>query len=110
LAKIVQSHSENTRCRFPYCELLNENFATLETTVTEPAKNERAKSEAVEPKSTMLTVQVLWVCQAFNATPEEAAQQVVTDLFEHLSRGGSVSVHVEGSDGMEHTLEVTAMR
>jgi len=90
--------------------LLNENLATLETTVTEPAKNERAKSEAVEQKSIMLTVQVLWACHAWNTTPKEAAKQVVADLFDHLSRGGSVSVHVEASDGMEHTLEVTAMR
>ena len=74
--------------------------------MTEPAKNERAKSEAVEPKSTMLTVQVLWACHAFNATPEEAAKRVVTDLFEQLSRGGSVSVHVTSSDGRERTLDV----
>jgi hypothetical protein len=106
LPKFVQGHSENTHCQFPYCELLNENLATLETTVTEPAKNERAKSEAVEPKSTMLTVQVLWACHAFNATPEEAAKRVVTDLFEQLSRGGSVSVHVASSDGTERTLDV----
>jgi hypothetical protein len=51
---------------------------------------------------------VLWVCQAFNATPEEAAQQVVADLFDQLARGGSVSVHVEGSDGKDYTLEVSA--
>jgi hypothetical protein len=76
--------------------------------VTEPAKKERAKSEPVEQKSTMLTAQVLWACHAWNATPEEAARQVVADLFEQLSRGGSVSVHVEESDGKEHVLEVTA--
>ncbi len=70
------------------------------------AKKKRAKSEAVERKSTMLTVQVLWACQAFNATPEEAAQQVVTDLFDQLARGGSVSVHVGSSDGTERTLDV----
>jgi hypothetical protein len=58
----------------------------------------------------MLTVQVLWACHAFNATPETAAKQVVTDLFEQLSRGGSVSVHVEELGGREHTLEVTARR
>ena len=78
--------------------------------MTEPAKRERAESEAVERRSTMLTVKVLWGCHAWNATPEEAAQQVVADLFEQLSRGGSVSVHVEGSDGEEHTLEATARR
>jgi hypothetical protein len=90
--------------------LLNKNFATLETTVTEPAKKKPAQSEAVEKKSTMLTVQVLWGCHAFNATPEEAAKQVVTDLYAQLSRGGSVSVRVEDVDGTEHTLEVTARR
>ena len=74
--------------------------------MTEPAKNERAKSEAVEPKSTMLTVQVLWACHAWNTTPEEAAKQVVADLYEHLSRGGSLSVHVASSDGAERTLDV----
>jgi hypothetical protein len=81
-------------------------FATLETIVGEPAKKERATSEAVEQKSRMLTVQVLWGCHAFNATPEEAAQQVVTDLFDVLARGGTVSVRVEGLDGGEHLLEV----
>jgi hypothetical protein len=76
--------------------------------MTEPAKRERAESEAVEPKSTMLTVQVLWACHAWNATPEEAAQQVVADLFDQLARGGSVTVNVAELDGREHTLEVTA--
>jgi hypothetical protein len=33
--------------------------------------------------------------------PEEAAQRVVADLFEQLSRGGSVSVHVEELGGKE---------
>jgi hypothetical protein len=74
----------------------------------ESFKKERAKSEAVEQKSTMLTVQVLWCCHAWNATPEEAARQVVADLYTHLSRGDSVSVHVEELDGSEHTIEVTA--
>lgn len=76
--------------------------------MTEPAKKERAKSEAVEPKSAMLTVQILWACHAWNATPEEAAQQVVADLYEHLARGGSVTVHVEELGGKEYTLEVKA--
>jgi hypothetical protein len=88
--------------------LPNENFATRETTVTEQPKKERTKPEAVEPKSTMITVQVLWACHAFNATPEEAAQQVVADLFDLLARGGSVSVRVEGLEGTTRTLEVTA--
>jgi predicted methyltransferase len=87
--------------------LLNENLATLEKTVTEQAKKERATSEAVEKKSTMLTVQVLWGCHAFNATPEDAARQVVADLYEQLSRGGTVTVHIEDADGKEHTLEVS---
>jgi hypothetical protein len=71
------------------------------------AKKKPAQSEAVEKKSTMLTVQVLWVCQAFNATPEEAAQQVVADLFDQLSRGGTVTVHVKDADGKERTLDVS---
>ena len=83
-------------------------FATLEAIVGEPAKKESVKTEAVEEKSAMLTVRVLWACHAFNATPEEAARQVVADLFDLLARGGSVSVHVEELDGSEHTLEVTA--
>jgi hypothetical protein len=58
----------------------------------------------------MLTVQVLWACHAWNTTPEEAAQQIVADLFDQLARGGSVSVHVEGLSGKEYTLEVTARR
>lgn len=76
----------------------------------EQPKKQPTKSETVKQESTMLSVQLLWGCWAFNATPEQAAQQVVADLFEHLSRGGSVSVHVEESDGKEHTLEVTARR
>ena len=78
--------------------------------MTEPTKKERTEAEAVKEKSTMLTVQVLWACHAWNATPEEAAQQVVTDLFDLLVRGGSVSVHVEESNGREYTLVVTARR
>lgn len=74
----------------------------------EPAKKESVNTEAVEEKSMMLTVRVLWVCQAFNATPKEAARQVVADLFDLLARGGSVSVHVKELDGKEHTIEVTA--
>ena len=74
---------------------------------TEATKNKRAKSEAVEQRAVVLTVQVLWGCQAYNATPEEAAQRVVTDLFEQLSRGGSVPVHIEETDGKEYTLEVS---
>jgi len=78
--------------------------------VIEPAKKEHAKSEAVEQKSTMLTVQVLWGCEAYNATPEEAARRVVADLFDQLSRGGKVSVHVAELGGKEYTLEVRATR
>lgn len=71
-------------------------------------KMEGTIPEAVEQESAFLTVQVLWACHAFNASPTQAAEQVVADLYEHLSRGGSVSVHVEGLDGSEHTVEVTA--
>ena len=74
----------------------------------EPAKKESVNTKAVEQKSTMLTVQVIWACHAFNATPEEAAKQVVADLFDLLARGGSVTVHIEELDGKEHTREVTA--
>lgn len=74
----------------------------------EQPKKERAESETVEKKSTMLTVQVLWACHVWNATPEEAGQQVVADLFDQLARGGSVSVHVAELGGEEFTLEVTA--
>lgn len=76
----------------------------------EPAKKAWVNTEAVENKSTMLTVQVLWACHAWNATPEQAAQQVVADLFDLLARGGSVSVRVEEMDGREHTLQVRARR
>ncbi len=76
----------------------------------EPLEQKRLESKAVEQKSIMLTVQVLWACHAWNATPEEAAKQVVADLYEHMSRGGSVSVHVEELGGKEHRLEVTTRR
>jgi hypothetical protein len=78
--------------------------------MTEPAKKESVNTEAVEQKSTMLTAQVLWACHAWNATPEEAARQVVADLFNLLVRGGSVSVHVEELGGREYVLEMTAGR
>ena len=47
-------------------------------------------------------------CETYNATPEEAASRVVADLFDQLSRGGGVSVHVKEPDGKEYMLEVTA--
>ena len=75
----------------------------------EPAKKTSVNAEAIKQQSIMLTVQVLWACHAWNTTPEEAAKQIVADLYAHLSRGGTVSVSVEGLDG-EHTLEVTARR
>jgi hypothetical protein len=75
--------------------------------MTERTQQKPTQSEAVKLKRTLLTVQVLWVCQAFNATPEEAAQQVVADLFDQLSRGGTVTVHIEDADGKEHTLDVS---
>ena len=76
----------------------------------EPVKKESINTEAVEEKSTMLTVRLLGAAHAWNATPEEAAQQVVADLFDLLARGGSVPVRVEGWDGKEYALEVTAGR
>ena len=76
----------------------------------EPAKKASVNTETARQKSAMLTVQVLWACHAWNATPEQAAQQVVADLYEHLARGGSVTVHVEELGGKEYTLEVTARR
>lgn len=78
--------------------------------MTEPAKRKYAESEAVEEKSTVLTAQLLWAAHAWNVTPEEAARQVVADLFDLLARGGRVSVRVEGLDGTTRTLEVTARR
>lgn len=75
--------------------------------MTERAEQKSAQSEGVKQKGSCLTVQVLWACHAFNATPEDAAQQVVADLFDQLARGGSVSVHVEGSDGKDYTLDVS---
>jgi hypothetical protein len=90
--------------------LLNENFATVEKTAMERAKNESLTSEAVKQKSTWLNVRLLWGCDAWNVTPEQAAKQVVADLYEHLLRGGSVSVRVTGMDGEEHMLEVAARR
>jgi hypothetical protein len=77
--------------------------------VGEPAKKERLESEGVK-QSAVLIAQVSWCAHAWNATPEQAAKQIVTDLYEHLSRGGSVSVHVEELDGTEHRLETTAKR
>jgi hypothetical protein len=88
--------------------LLSQEFRNSGDNCDAANKKERATSEAVQQKSTVLTVQVLWACHAFNATPEQAAKQVVADLYDHLSRGGSVTVHIEELDGKEHTREVTA--
>ena len=76
----------------------------------EPAKKESLTPEAVKQKSTVLIAQVSWCAHAWNATPEEAAQQVVADLFNLLARGGSVTVRVTGMDGEEHMMEATARR
>ena len=76
----------------------------------EPAKKERLESEGVKQKSAVLIAQFSWCAHAWNVSPEEAAQQVVADLYAHLSRGGPVQVHVEELDGTEYTLEVTARR
>lgn len=76
----------------------------------EPTKKESLTPEAVKQKNTWLNAQLLWCCDAWNVTPEQAARQIVTDLFEHLSRGGTVSVRVEGLDGNAYTLEVTTGR
>ena len=65
-------------------------------------------NEAVKQKSPMLTAQIVWAAHVWNASAEEAAQQVVTDLLDHLSQGGSVTVHVAEPGGKEQTLEVTA--
>ena len=75
----------------------------------EPAKKERLESE-VKQKSAVLIAQVSWCAHAWHVSPEEAAQQIVADLYAHLSRGGPVQVHVEELDGREYTLEVTAKR
>jgi hypothetical protein len=71
---------------------------------------ERLESEGVKQKSAVLIAQVSWCAHAWNSTPEQAAQQIVADLYAHLSRGGSVTVHIEELDGKEHTREVTARR
>ena len=76
----------------------------------EPAKKERTAPEAIEQNSAILIVQVVWGGYSFNASPEQAAKQFVADLYEHLSRGGKVSVHVEALDGTEYSLETTARR
>jgi hypothetical protein len=99
-----------SRCRISYRELLNENFATLEKTMMESTNKERTKSEAVEQKKPWLNVQLVWGCDAWNATPEAAGRQLVADLFGLLAAGGSVQVRVTGMDGEEHILEVTATR
>ncbi len=58
-------------------------------------------------ETTALTVQVLWGCRVYNTTPGETPQRVVADLFEQLSQGGTVTVHIEDADGKEHTLDAS---
>lgn len=74
----------------------------------QPAEKDRTISEPVEQNRPILIVQVVWGCYAFNASPKGAAERVVSDLFNLLARGGTVPVHIEDSDGNEHTLEVGA--
>lgn len=76
----------------------------------EPAKKEHAESEGVKQKSAVLIAQLSWCAHVWNSTPEEAAQQVASDLFQHLSRGGSVQVHIVDPHGREYTLQTTARR
>ncbi len=76
--------------------------------MTQPARRERIESEVIKRKSAIAIVQVVWGGYSFNASPEQAAKQFVADLYEHLSRGGKVSVHVEALDGTEYTLQTTA--
>lgn len=76
----------------------------------EPVKKEHFESAAVKQKYAMLTTQIVLAAHAWNVTPEQAGTQIVADLYEHLSRGGSVTVHVTGMSGEEYTLEVRARR
>lgn len=76
----------------------------------ELSKKECFESEAIEQNSAILIVQVVWGGYSFNASPEQAAKQFVADFYEHLSRGGKVSVHVEALDGAVYEVEVTARR
>jgi hypothetical protein len=78
--------------------------------MTHPAKRERNESDPIKQRSTWVNAQLLWGCDAWNATPEAAARQLVADLYTHLSRGGSVQVRVTGMDGEGYTVEVTARR
>jgi predicted methyltransferase len=79
--------------------------------MTEPAKKKRAKSETAEQRSTVLIAQVSWCAHARGMRRRtKTARQVVADLYAHLSRGGTVSVRIEGLEGSEHTIEVSARR
>jgi hypothetical protein len=102
--------SSLTPLSIPLLWVAQQNLATLEGNGMGPAKQERAESEAVQQKSTVVTAQVSWCAHAWNATPEQAARQVVADLYAHLSRGGSVTVRVEELNGKEHTIEARARR
>ena len=73
----------------------------------EPTKKERLESET-DKKSAVLIAQLSWCAHVWNATAKQAAKQIVSDLYQHLSSGGSVSVRVQGIDGEEYTVEVTA--
>jgi hypothetical protein len=78
--------------------------------VMEPAKRERREFEPAKQKAPWLKVQLLWGCDAWNVTPQAAAEQVVADLFDLLAAGGTVPVRVEELDGTEHELQVMARR
>ena len=55
-----------------------------------------------------LAVQVLWACVVHHATPEPAAQGLVTDLLQQLVQGRPVTVHVAAEDGSERMIEASA--
>lgn len=73
----------------------------------EQTKKQHTILEPAEQKKSVLTVQVIWGCQAYNATTAEAARTVVADLYEQLSKGGTVTVRIEDADGKEYTRLVS---
>jgi hypothetical protein len=107
IAEVAQGHPEIAAVGSIIGSCSARVWRLWEKTLTEPSKKERAKPASKKKEHDVSRAGALGV-SCVNANPEEAARQVVTDLFEHLSRGGSVSMHVEEPDGKAYTFEVSA--
>ena len=76
-------------------KMVQRDFTSLAEAMPEDKWNFKPTQGAfidVRTFSEQVNAQLLWGCDAWNVAAEQAAKQIVTYLYEHLSRGGTVSV------------------